>query len=64
MSKRANKGGRPPLDRPPHQHRMLGRVPDEDWDELKSAAAKAGKPFSRWATEILLRAARRVLKGD
>ncbi len=39
--------------------RQLGRVDDETWDELKSAAERSGKSFTQWAMEILLRAARR-----
>lgn len=42
--------------------RQLGRVSDEDWQLLQDAAQKAGKPFTRWAVEILLRNARRQLK--
>ena len=43
-------------------NRCFGRVAEEDWRELKEAAEKAGKPFSEWALEILMRAARR--KGE
>lgn len=39
--------------------RQFGRVADETWQELKDAATNAGKPFTQWALEILLRAARR-----
>lgn len=39
--------------------RQIGRVSDEDWAVLKSAAEKTGKPFTRWALEILLKAARK-----
>lgn len=40
-------------------HRTLGRVSDEEYAELTAAAARAGKYFSEWAVEILLREARR-----
>lgn len=39
--------------------RILARVNDEDWKTLKDAAQRAGKPFARWAMEILLKAAKR-----
>lgn len=59
------KPGRPPTERGaynPHPVRQIGRVSDEDWQTLKEAAETAGKPFSQWATEILLRAAKRGAK--
>ena len=37
--------------------RQLGRVPDEVYTYLRSAAARAGLPFSRWAVDRLLSAA-------
>jgi hypothetical protein len=57
-----NKGGRPKLDRPPHPNRQLARMSDEEFEELKAAAAQLGQPFSTWARGVLLRAAKRVLK--
>lgn len=56
------KRGRPPTERGaynPVPVRQLGRVTDNEWQTLKAAAERAGKPFSQWATEILLRAAKR-----
>ncbi len=62
-------GGRPP--KPPGEkyvtpQRQLGRLSDEEYEELKAAAAKSGQPFSQWARGVLLRAAKRVMreKGD
>ena len=37
--------------------RQLGRVPNEVYTYLRSAAARAGLPFSRWAVDRLLAAA-------
>ena len=52
--------GRPPtVHGAYHPCRQLGRVSDEDWQRLKDAAERAGKPFSEWATRILLAAAKR-----
>jgi hypothetical protein len=60
----SNRGGRPP--KPPGKKyltpaRQLGRVCDEDWELLQTAAAKTGKSFTGWAVEILLRNAKRQL---
>lgn len=57
--KEKNKGGRPPLGRPLHPPRQLGRVPDSDWELMRAAAERSGKTFTRWACDILLRAAKR-----
>lgn len=53
-----NKGGRPATGH--EKPRILGRVAQPEWDEVKSAAERSGKSFTQWAMEILLRAARRV----
>ena len=58
----APKRGRPPTDRGaynPHPARQLGRVADDDWQELKAAADKAGVSFTAWAVAVLMRAAKR-----
>lgn len=39
------------------------RVDDETWDLLKQAAKKEGKTLVGWALPILIRAAKRSLKG-
>lgn len=55
--------GRPPTDRGaynPHPPRIFGRVSNEDWETLQAAAQLSGKKFTRWAMEILLRAAKRT----
>jgi len=65
MSKKGhtnNPGGRPtkdPEDKVLTPARQLGRVSDEDWAILQGAAASSGKSFTKWALEILLRAAKR-----
>jgi hypothetical protein len=64
MSKKGhtnNPNGRPPLPvrKVLDKSRMLGRVPDAEWLELKSAAAKSGKSFTEWALTILLKSARK-----
>lgn len=57
-----NRGGRPPQGGPTTT-RQLGRVPTEQWTELQEAATRSGQSFTRWAVEILLRAARRTKKA-
>ena len=57
------KRGRPPTERGsynPNPARQLGRVSDEDWTLLKEAAQAAGKTFTEWAVEILLKKAKGV----
>ena len=39
--------------------RMLGRVKSDDWAVVKAAAKRAGVPFTRWAIQVLLKAAAR-----
>lgn len=59
------KRGRPATDRGaynPLPVRQLGRVADDDWQEVKAAARRQSKTFTQWALEILLRAARRTKK--
>jgi len=54
--------GRPakkPSEKYKTTQRQFGRVTDDQWQELKDAAARSGKPFTQWALEILLRAAKR-----
>lgn len=66
MAKRS-KRGRPATDRGaynPNPARQLGRVSDEDWAELKEAAAAAGKSFTDWALPALLKKARREKKNQ
>lgn len=43
--------------------RQFGRVSEDEWTELQSAAKSSGKSFTKWALEILLRAARRLRRG-
>lgn len=59
------KRGRPATERGaynPNPARQLGRVSDEDWETLKSAAEKRGESFTAWAVRVLLTAARRESK--
>lgn len=48
-------GGKTPV-------RQLGRVPDDEWEEMKAAAESGGKSFTQWAVEVLLKAARKISK--
>lgn len=53
--------------KPPDQkyrtpNRSLGRVADEEWAQLKAAAAKRGETFTAWALKILLSSAKRESK--
>jgi uncharacterized protein (DUF1778 family) len=43
-------------------NRQIGRVSDETWDLLKRAAEHEGLSFTRWALQILIREAKRILK--
>lgn len=55
-------GGRKPTERGAYNwipNRAIGRIPDDVWSEIKAGAERAGVPFTQWAAEILLRAARR-----
>ena len=62
--KKTSKMGRPPKS-PEEKYvtpgRQFGRVADSEWKLLHDAAKKAGKPFTQWALEILLRNAKREL---
>jgi len=60
-----NPNGRP--KKPPGEkfvtpNRILGRVNDTDWEDLKAAAKSEGLSFTAWALMILLRAARKKKK--
>lgn len=50
--------GRPPQGGPTPQ-RQFGRVNDADWATLQAAAKRAGKSFTAWALDILLKAAKK-----
>jgi len=53
--------GRPPTSRGaynPNPCRNIGRVPDEEWNEIKAAAEAAGLSVVAWAIPALLRKAR------
>ncbi len=59
------KRGRPKKAEGEHERtpvRQIGRIPDAEWGRLQAAATRSGKTFTAWATEILLRAARRISK--
>ena len=64
--KTAKRIGRPPTRNgiydPP---RVIGRVSPENWETIKAAAEKnrqqTGESFTEWATEILMKEARKVL---
>lgn len=49
--------GRPPQGGPTPQRSL--RIGDSEWAELLAAAKRAGKSFTEWALDILLRAARK-----
>lgn len=56
----------PAHKKPPGEHyrtpvRQLGRIPDDEWEQLQAAADRAGKTFTAWAREVLMRAARERL---
>lgn len=56
------KPGRPPKPKGEKfvtPNRSFGRVDDETWNELQSAAQAKGLSFTAWAVGVLLRAARR-----
>jgi hypothetical protein len=60
-------GGRPP--KPPGEkfkttQRQFGRISDEDWELLQSAAKAAGLPFTQWAKGLLLKAAKRQISPE
>lgn len=52
--------GRPATGKTPQ--RQLGRVDDETWEMLQSAAKNADQSFTEWAVGELTRAARRQAK--
>lgn len=43
--------------------RMLGRISDADWQEMRLAAESAGQKFTQWAKKILLENARKQAKN-
>lgn len=60
--KEGAKVGRPPTERGPYnpnQARQLGRVPDDQWEEIRLACDAAGLSLVAWALPTLLRKARR-----
>jgi hypothetical protein len=66
MEKMSNNRGRPATKRGaynPNPARQFGRIGDDDWNELKSAADAAGQSMVEWALPALLRKARREEKG-
>jgi hypothetical protein len=53
--------GRPPTERGaynPNPCRQLGRVGDEDWEEIRQGARDADQNYTQWAVGCLLREAR------
>lgn len=66
MKTKTERRGRPRLARDPFPARMLGRVSDDEWALLKSAAESRGQSFTEWALTILRRNAQRQLNhlGD
>lgn len=58
--------GRPRVATPkvPDKSRNIGRIRDEVWEELKSAAERSGKTFTEWAVNHLLTAARSERKSE
>lgn len=40
--------------------RQLGRVDDETWHKFKDAAKKQGMTFTKWAVQVLLKAAEEI----
>jgi hypothetical protein len=53
--------GRPPTARGaynPNPCRQLGRVGDEDWQEIRQGARDADQNYTQWAVKCLLREAR------
>ena len=60
------KGGRPVEPRGaynPDPPRQLGRVSDEEWEMLREAASIENKTFTRWALDILLPKAKKIVFG-
>jgi hypothetical protein len=58
--------GRPATERGaynPNPARQFGRISDDDWNKLKTAADAAGQSMVEWALPTLLRKARRESKG-
>ena len=58
------KRGRPATERGaynPNPARQLGRVADDEWNEIKAAAEEAGLSVVAWALPTLLKKARREM---
>ena len=56
------KQGRPATERGPYNPnpaRQLGRISDEDWNELQEACQASGLSMVAWALPTLLKKARR-----
>ena len=56
--------GRPPTSRGaynPNPARQLGRVSDDEWNEVKAACEAAGLSVVAWALPTLLKKARREM---
>ena len=53
-------GGRPVTG--PTPARQLGKIADEEWSVLKSAAERTGMTFTQWAVGVLLKEAKKVLR--
>jgi hypothetical protein len=56
--KKPTKMGRPPIGRPRHKARQLGRVEQSEWDQLREYAESLGLTFTHWALETLCREAK------
>ena len=59
------KRGRPATNRGaynPNPARQLGRVSDEEWNEIKAACEAAGLSLVAWALPTLLKKARREMR--
>lgn len=60
--RKTGRPAKPPGEKYQTPGRRLGRVPDDEWATLQSAAKASGKNFTAWAVGILLRAAKRASK--
>jgi hypothetical protein len=47
--------GRPRVDKPKPRDpaRQLGRLNDDDWQQVKDAAAAAGMPLNEWQIKVI-----------
>ena len=63
MAKSKKRLGRPPkATKEINPVRQVGRWPDDQWELIRQAADRSGLSVAEWARQILLRAAKRVLK--